>query len=101
VLGINRIEAVPLHFTENGTYSGFDADYPTTRNGGKPEIISKIKNEQNPDTIVMIGDGASDLETQPTVNKFIGYLGYTTREKVQQEAHHRTYLLSEIIDILM
>ncbi|MDB4041592.1 HAD-IB family phosphatase, partial [Akkermansiaceae bacterium] len=42
-LGIQRIEAVPLLFTEEGNFSGFDENYPTTRNGGKPEIIQLIK----------------------------------------------------------
>jgi phosphoserine phosphatase len=100
-LGINRIEAVPLYFTKNGSYLGFDSDYPTTRNGGKPEIIFQIKGEQNPDTIAMIGDGVSDLETQSVVDTFIGYLGYAAREKVQEEAKNTTYILSEILDILI
>ncbi len=99
-LGITRIEAVPLHFSENGSFSGFDEDYPTTRNGGKPEIIQQIKAESQPSQLVMIGDGVSDLETQPFVNKFFGYLGYTPRERVKQGANQSIYLLKELLDIL-
>jgi phosphoserine phosphatase len=49
----------------------------------------------------MIGDGVSDLETQSVVDTFIGYLGYAAREKVQEEAKNTTYILSEILDILI
>ncbi|MDB4440060.1 HAD-IB family phosphatase [bacterium] len=100
-LGIQRIEAVPLLFTEEGNFSGFDENYPTTRNGGKPEIIHLIKEESHPDQIVMIGDGVSDLETQPFVNQFLGYLGYTPRERVKAEAKSSIYLLKESLDILI
>ncbi|MDB4320275.1 HAD-IB family phosphatase [Akkermansiaceae bacterium] len=100
-LGIQRIEAVPLLFTEEGNFSGFDENYPTTRNGGKPEIIQLIKEESHPDQIVMIGDGVSDLETQPFVNQFLGYLGYTPRERVKAEAKSSIYLLKESLDILI
>lgn len=100
-LGITRIEAVPLHFTNNNAYHGFDTEYPTTRNGGKPDIISSIITETSPDQIVMVGDGVSDLETQPIVSKFIAYAGYTPREKVLSKSQHTVYQLSEIKDILI
>lgn len=100
-LGINRIEAVPLNFTENNEYSGFDTDYPTTRNGGKPEIISSIIMKDLPDQIVMVGDGVSDLETQSIVNQFIAYAGYTPRKNVISKSQHTVYLLNEIKDILI
>ncbi|MDB4408656.1 HAD-IB family phosphatase [Akkermansiaceae bacterium] len=100
-LGIDRIEAVPLTFSENNDYSGFDRDYPTTRNGGKPDIITSIISKSSPDRIVMVGDGVSDLETQPTVNQFIAYAGYTPREKVTSQSQHTVYLLEEIRDILI
>jgi phosphoserine phosphatase len=34
----------------------------------------------------MVGDGASDLETVPVVDLFIGFGGFTAREKVRREA---------------
>ena len=36
--------------------------------------------------VVMVGDGASDLETVPVVDLFIGFGGFTAREKVRREA---------------
>jgi len=99
-LGITQIEAVPLHFANDGTYLGFDQNYPTTRSGGKPEIIEALKKSLSPDTIVMVGDGVSDLETAPHVHHFIGFLRYVNRPKVAQNSPHNVSSLNEIISLL-
>ncbi|MGD1978542.1 MAG: HAD-IB family phosphatase [Akkermansiaceae bacterium] len=99
-LGISRIEAVPLHFDQDGSYTGFDESYPTTRSGGKPEIIEALKKEFSPETIVMVGDGVSDLETAPLVDQFIGYLGFVSRPKVAQNSPLTATSLSEIPALL-
>lgn len=85
-LGIERVEAVDLFFDAQGRYTGFDEAYPTTRSGGKPEVIAKLKAELKPAKIVMVGDGASDLETKPFVDLFVGFGRYTAREKVKRES---------------
>ncbi|MBT8044406.1 MAG: HAD-IB family phosphatase [Verrucomicrobiae bacterium] len=87
-LGIQRIEAVPLMFAGDGSYAGFDKSAPPTRNGGKPEIITRLKSEMNPDRVVMVGDGISDLETKSEVDLFIGFGRYAKRERVVAEADH-------------
>ncbi|MFZ9683237.1 MAG: HAD-IB family phosphatase, partial [Cephaloticoccus sp.] len=66
-LGIERIEAVRLEFDAAGNYAGFDRDFPTTRNGGKPARILQLQAELKPAHTVMVGDGVSDLETAPVV----------------------------------
>ena len=98
-LGISRVEAVPLHFDDEGNYLDFDKTYPTTRDGGKPEVITQIKNSEPSDTIIMVGDGVSDLETKPIVDLFIGFLGYVAREKVANSCMHSVKKLSEILEI--
>jgi phosphoserine phosphatase len=99
-LGIARVEAVDLFFDEVGNYRGFDAAYPTTRSGGKPEVIARLRRELAPTHIVMVGDGASDLETQPTVDLFVGFGRYTAREKVKREATRFIYALAELPALL-
>ncbi|MGJ8673229.1 HAD-IB family phosphatase [Rubritalea sp.] len=99
-LDIDRVEAVPLTLDENGFYVSFDSSYPTTYNGGKPEIIKQLKTELNPEKIIMVGDGVSDLETQPEVDSFIGYGGYTPREKVKASADHFIYKLDELLELV-
>ena len=85
-LGVGRVEAVDLRFAPDGTYSGYDSDYPTTRSGGKSEVIRGLRSELKPATIVMVGDGVSDLETLPDVDLFVGYGGFVARERVEREA---------------
>lgn len=87
-LSIDSIEAVKLFFNEDGSYRDFDRNYPTTRNGGKLEIVEKLRNSNlAPEKIIMVGDGVSDLETKPGVDLFVGFGRYAVREKVQAEAN--------------
>ncbi len=98
-LGIRTIEAVPLNFNDDGSYHSFDDTYPTTYNGGKPEIIEKLKAELQPEKIIMVGDGVSDLETQDGVDHFVGYGKYTPREKVKASAEFFIYQLDELLKL--
>jgi phosphoserine phosphatase len=99
-LGVTRIEAVELKFTPEGTYDGFDAQAPTTRTGGKAEVIARLRRELAPATTVMVGDGVSDLEARPAVDRFIGYGGYVVRPKVQAGADAFIRSLAELPKIL-
>lgn len=99
-LGIQRVEAVDLFFDAQGRYTGFDEAYPTTRSGGKPEVIARLKAELKPAKIVMVGDGASDLETKPFVDLFVGFGRYTAREKVKRESAHFITALSQLTPLL-
>lgn len=99
-LGIKLIEAVDLIFDAEGNYVNFDREYPTTRSGGKPDVIAALRQELNPARIVMVGDGVSDLETQPMVDLFVGFGRYVKRAKVQSEATHFVESLAELESIL-
>ena len=99
-LGIARIEAVDLYFDAAGNYTGFDEAFPSTRSGGKPVCIAGLKRELAPARIVMVGDGVSDLETQPVVDRFIGFGRYTERAKVKAAAHAYVYSLADVPALL-
>jgi len=86
VLGVGRIEAVDLFFEDDGRYRGFDAKFPTTRSGGKAEVIQRLKQELQPARVIMVGDGVSDLEVASTVDLFVGFGRYLVRERVRREA---------------
>lgn len=49
----------------SGEYAGFDESQPTAQSGGKGRVISMLKEEYGFGNIVMIGDGATDLEACP------------------------------------
>ncbi len=85
-LGIARVEAVDLYFDEAGRYRDYDRTYPTTRSGGKPEVIQRLRTELAPVRVVMVGDGVSDLETKPVVDLFVGFGRYVARERVRSGA---------------
>ena len=99
-LGITRIEAVDLYFDAAGNYTGYDEKFPTTRSGGKPEIMRALKAELQPSRLVMVGDGVSDLETKPEVDLFVGFGGYVERPKVKAGAPAFIHRLAELIPLL-
>jgi phosphoserine phosphatase len=99
-LGIERVEAVDLYFDPQGEYAGYEESFPTTRSGGKPACIMALKAELRPGRIVMVGDGVSDLETMPVVDRFIGFGRYTVRSRVQAEAHSFIHSLAELPALL-
>jgi len=99
-LGIGRVEAVDLYFGEDGAYGGYDADYPTTRSGGKSEVIRRLRSELHPARVMMVGDGVSDLEATAAVDQFIGYGGYIARPQVEREASAFIRSLSELVPLL-
>jgi phosphoserine phosphatase len=95
-LGVERIEAVDLFFEKDGSFKGYDSEYPSTRSGGKVDIVNRLRAEFQPERVVMIGDGVSDLETVPVVDMFIGYGGFATRERVKREAAAFVTSLAEV-----
>jgi phosphoserine phosphatase len=99
-LGVQKVEAVDLHFYPDGSYKGYASDYPTTRSGGKGQIITELRAEFTPEKVVMVGDGASDLEAAPKVDLFVGFGGYVTREKVKREARAFVTSLASIPALL-
>lgn len=48
----------------------------------------------------MVGDGASDLETQPVVDGFFGYGGYVVRPAVQRGAARFINSLAQLLEVL-
>jgi phosphoserine phosphatase len=99
VLGVEYVEAVPLYFDAQGDYAGYGADYPTTRNGGKPEIIRQWKQAMLPEAVLMMGDGISDLEARGEVDLFIGFGGVVSRPPVEKGADAWLTSLSEFANV--
>jgi phosphoserine phosphatase len=99
-LGITRVEAVELLFESDGRYRGFDPQSPTARTRGKNEIARRLRAEWNAHRVVMVGDGASDLEVKGDADLVVGYGGYAVREKVRLEADAFILRLSELTTLL-
>lgn len=97
-----------------GEYAGFDESQPTAESGGKGKVISMLKEQYGFKTMVMIGDGATDLEASPPAvsihinnaenlpslgamvwwwtclfhpqSAFIGFGGNVTRQQVKEKS---------------
>lgn len=82
----HRIYANDLLFHLDGSYKGFNPDEPTSRDGGKSKVIQKLKDENGYKTVIMIGDGATDMQARPPAEMFIGFGGVVTREAVKKGA---------------
>jgi phosphoserine phosphatase len=85
-LGIElaNVHAVPLLFAADGSYLDFDHMSPLWRNGGKVEVLRALPASHRP--LAFVGDGATDLEAQGHVDRFVGYGGVAVRAIVQQQA---------------
>ncbi len=82
---------------------GFDPKEPTSRDGGKPEAIRKIRQMNPYQTVVMVGDGITDLEAvQETggADLFIGYSGVVERPIVKANADWYVDNFDELTDAL-
>ncbi|XP_052882766.1 phosphoserine phosphatase, chloroplastic-like [Gossypium arboreum] len=64
ILGIlqENIFANQLLFGSSGEFLGFDANDPTLRSEGKATVVQQIRKVKGYKALVMIGDGATDLE---------------------------------------
>jgi phosphoserine phosphatase len=79
-----NVHAVPLLFHADGRYRDFDHGSPLWRNGGKVEVIRALPAEHRP--LAFVGDGATDLETQGTAERFVGFGGVVARPVVKDRA---------------
>jgi len=87
-LGIpdSHVVANTILHHEDGSYAGFDRDEPTSRDMGKPAAVRRVKEENGYETVVMVGDGATDAQAKPPADAFVGYGGVAVREKVRSVA---------------
>jgi len=69
---------------DDGTYAGFDEDEMTSDSGGKGRVIEYLKKKFGYQRLIMIGDGATDMEAD--ADGFIGFGGHVVREKVRDGA---------------
>lgn len=81
-----RVYANNLIFDKNGDYFGFDSKEYTSRDGGKPTVIQRLKDIHDYKTVIMIGDGATDMQARPPADAFIGFGGIIQRSVVKAGA---------------
>jgi len=74
-----------LLFDDSGAFRGHDENEPTSRKGGKAKVVADLKAKHGFKTVVMIGDGATDMEARDVpggADAFVGFGGVVVRDKV-------------------
>ena len=99
-LGIERVEAVELRFNPDGSYAGYVESCPTAKSKGKNVVVLKLRDEFKAYQMILVGDGASDLEVKGDVDKMIGFGRYTARPKVKAGADAFITSLDQLISLL-
>jgi phosphoserine phosphatase len=96
----SNIIANTILFDQDGNYSGFDRSEPTSKDMGKPEAIKRIKQHHGYETIVMVGDGATDAQAKPPADAFIGFGGVVVREAVKNKACWYVFEFDSMTEVL-
>ncbi|XP_059642200.1 phosphoserine phosphatase, chloroplastic [Cornus florida] len=104
ILGIppENIFANRLLFENSGEFLGFDTNEPTSRSGGKATAVQQIRKARGYKALVMIGDGATDLEARKPggADLFICYAGIQLREAVAAKADWLVFNFKDLINSL-
>jgi phosphoserine phosphatase len=81
----DAVAAVPLRFSADGSYAGFDDRSPLARSMGKRVQIERWKPSLRA-PVMLVGDGATDLEARDAVDLFVAFAGVTERAAVTAAA---------------
>ena len=75
------VAAVAARFDAEGAYAGFDETSPLARAGGKREQLERWRAEL-PRPLLLVGDGATDLEARDAADAFVAFAGVVARPAV-------------------
>jgi len=95
-LAAEQVYAVDIFFDGKGCYRGFDQQSPLARTGGKAVICQQLT--KTGQSMVMVGDGQTDLEAKAAGATMIGFGGVVSRALVKQQAD--TYLEGSLTKVL-
>ncbi|VDM44831.1 unnamed protein product [Toxocara canis] len=90
-----NVFANEILFDNMGNYAGFDKSELTSDSGskmvGKAGVCGLLKRRMGYENLVMVGDGATDMEASPPADIFIGFAGNQCRESVKRGAPWLVY----------
>lgn len=99
-LGIadGEVHAVPVAFTPEGRYAGYDAQSPLTTSDGKRTVVERLA---LPKRVLAVGDGATDLAMKPAVDLFAAYTGFVNRAAVVASADVAIDSFDQIVELAL
>jgi len=80
----HNVHAVNINFMADGSYLNFDVNSPLARSGGKHDVCKLLLNGKQ--SLVMIGDGKTDMEAKQPGVTVIGFGGVCDRPVVRELA---------------
>ena len=83
----SHVHAVDIYFNEDGSYRNYDLNSPLARTGGKAVVVGTLKAQGS---LVMIGDGKTDLEAKQAGAIVFGFGGVVDRAIVRESADFYT-----------
>jgi len=83
----SHVHAVDIYFNEDGSYRNYDLNSPLARTGGKAVVVGTLKAQGS---LVMIGDGKTDLEARQAGAFVLGFGGVVDRAIVRESADFYT-----------
>jgi len=85
VLGVpeTRVHAVDVYFNADGSYRDYDQNSPLARSGGKAIVVGQLNTAGS---LVMVGDGKTDMEAKQAGAVVIGFGGVVDRALVREQA---------------
>lgn len=79
------VGAVAVTFDGEGRYVDYDAASPLARAGGKLALLAEWRRSL-PGPVLLVGDGATDLEAAPAADLFVAFAGVADRSAVTSQA---------------
>jgi phosphoserine phosphatase len=83
----DHVHAVDIYFNKDGSYMDYDITSPLAKTGGKAVVVSALKGQAS---IVMVGDGKTDLEAKQAGAYVVGFGGVVDRVIVRELADFYT-----------
>lgn len=84
-IGADAVAAVDVYFDAAGDYGGFDTTSPLGRSGGKAVVLEQWRAAVAA-PILLVGDGATDLEARAAADVFVAFAGVIERPAVTSAA---------------
>jgi phosphoserine phosphatase len=92
------VHAVDLRFDAAGGYAGFDATSPLTTSTGKRDVVAAAGLAT---PILAVGDGRTDVEMKPVVDRFMAYTGFVRRAAVVEVADGVLQSFEELVRLVL
>ena len=89
-------------YSERGLVVGVDETSLLWTNEGKSRVLAFIRSQRPRQTIIIVGDGATDLKAfeSGAADDFIGFGAHAVRTSVIEKAPHFVYSAKELLTLL-